>query len=364
MLAVHFICDLLEGGAQKSALSLIENTNDTIRNHLVLLEDRRKYEPTFVSIRSVTENKKVFKKLGVIGDYLLAKKLLRVIQQIEAEEGRRVDVIISHMEVTAKVLYFLRRYCRVYYIRVNLEQELNGLQKLSARRAERRRKLYSRILNGQNLITVSKGVLEDLPSIPVSPAYSECIYNAFNTENIRVLGDDPKIRVPEIDYIVHPTSYRNSSKRHDILFQALQLMQSKMKVIMLSEPVSALTEMIDQYGVSDRVALVGFHENPYPIIKNAKLTVLSSEREGLPRVLVESLILNTPVVSTNCPSGPEEIMTGDLSAYLAKVNDPADLALKLDAALSSYPAISETYIEPFRKDRNIELFKRYLSQVS
>jgi len=112
------------------------------------------------------------------------------------------------------------------------------------------------------------------------------------------------------------------------------------------------------------VVLAGFQKNPYPIIKNAKLTVLSSEREGLPRVLVESLILKTPIVSTNCPSGPEEIMTGELSAYLTKLNNPADLAEKIDQALDRYPEITEECLAPYRREGNIEKFKAYINRIT
>jgi len=109
-------------------------------------------------------------------------------------------------------------------------------------------------------------------------------------------------------------------------------------------------------GIKEQVEILGFMKNPYPVIKNAKLLILSSEREGLPTVLVEALILGTPVVSTNCISGPSEILTEDLSHYLSKVNDAEDLADKIAKALSSYIPITDSTVEKFSAGN---IYKKY-----
>jgi glycosyltransferase involved in cell wall biosynthesis len=63
-------------------------------------------------------------------------------------------------------------------------------------------------------------------------------------------------------------------------------------------------------------------------MKKEKLTLLTSEREGLPTVIIESLICGTPVISTDCPSGPREILTGELAEWLVPVNKLIILAGK------------------------------------
>jgi glycosyltransferase involved in cell wall biosynthesis len=77
------------------------------------------------------------------------------------------------------------------------------------------------------------------------------------------------------------------------------------------------------------------------------LLVLSSDYEGLPTVLIEALVLSTPVVSTDCPSGPSEILTSELSKYLTPVSNSGVLAKKIDHALTYYPEITDTLIEKF-----------------
>jgi glycosyltransferase involved in cell wall biosynthesis len=72
----------------------------------------------------------------------------------------------------------------------------------------------------------------------------------------------------------------------------------------------ALLALAQQLGVAQDVDLPGFHPNPYAFMARADLFVLSSRWEGMPVVLIEALALHTPVVSTDCPSGPREILSG------------------------------------------------------
>lgn len=81
--------------------------------------------------------------------------------------------------------------------------------------------------------------------------------------------------------------------------------------------------------------LPGFQNNPYCWMKHARLLVLSSDYEGIPSVVVEALICGAPVVSTDCPSGPNEIMTVELARWLVPQGNSDLLARKTDEALQS-----------------------------
>jgi glycosyltransferase involved in cell wall biosynthesis len=69
-----------------------------------------------------------------------------------------------------------------------------------------------------------------------------------------------------------------------------------------------LEALVRELRLEEDVALPGFVENPYKYMKRAAVFVLSSRWEGLPTVLVEALALGIPVVSTDCPSGPREVL--------------------------------------------------------
>ncbi|WP_455218127.1 glycosyltransferase, partial [Kaarinaea lacus] len=108
-----------------------------------------------------------------------------------------------------------------------------------------------------------------------------------------------------------------------------------------------LNTLIDDTGMADQVIQPGFQSNPYPWIKNASLVVISSDYEGLSNVLIEALILGTPVVSTAHISGPREVMTGELSQFLSETGDAQGLAENIKKALDHYPDIPEAIVQPF-----------------
>jgi len=97
----------------------------------------------------------------------------------------------------------------------------------------------------------------------------------------------------------------------------------------------ALEELIKELGLEQDVSLPGFVMNPYAYMARASLFVLSSRWEGLPTVLIEALCCGTPVVSTDCPSGPREILRDGQYGQLVPVGDVDGLAQAIEAALNS-----------------------------
>lgn len=99
----------------------------------------------------------------------------------------------------------------------------------------------------------------------------------------------------------------------------------------------ALLTLARDLGVADRVILAGFHPNPTPFYKTADLFVLSSDYEGFGNVIVEAMACGTPVVSTDCPSGPGEILDAGRYGRLVPRGDASALAEAMAAALDDTP---------------------------
>src|SRR5690606_37626457 len=81
-----------------------------------------------------------------------------------------------------------------------------------------------------------------------------------------------------------------------------------------------------ELGIAADVALPGHVDNPYAAYARASLFVLSSDWEGLPTVLIEALACGCPIVATDCPSGPAEILQGGRYGSLVPMGDAAALA--------------------------------------
>ncbi|MGE0681501.1 MAG: glycosyltransferase [Candidatus Binatia bacterium] len=93
--------------------------------------------------------------------------------------------------------------------------------------------------------------------------------------------------------------------------------------------------LIKTLGIADDVALPGFVLNPFPYMARAAVFVLSSAWEGLPGALVEAMACGCPVVSTNCPSGPAEILDEGTYGPLVPVGDETALARAILTVLGS-----------------------------
>lgn len=90
-------------------------------------------------------------------------------------------------------------------------------------------------------------------------------------------------------------------------------------------------------GLKDRVSLPGFVDNPYKYISKAKVFVLSSIWEGFGNVVVEALACGVNVVSTDCPSGPSEILDDGRYGILVPMKDPAKMASAIGESFSKEP---------------------------
>jgi glycosyltransferase involved in cell wall biosynthesis len=126
-----------------------------------------------------------------------------------------------------------------------------------------------------------------------------------------------------------------------------------------------LLALATELGVEEVVSLPGYVENPYSYMQQASAFVLSSRREGLPTVLIEALACGCPVVSTDCPSGPREILAHGTYGALVPVGDERALA---DAILSTLedppdPAELSERADDFSTDVIVEEYVAFLERA-
>lgn len=344
------INSLESGGAQKVVLDLcyaFKKAGDNV--NLILLYKNNIYEEpldiNIIYLMNSIPNNKIHKFTSI---FRLARKLKKVIKDIE-NKGK-IDLFFSHLPFSNYVAWLanVKNHFAVIH---------NTYSKIYTSTPERR--IISLIHRNKKLITVSKGIKMDLiKNFNLDENHIKVIYNPFNIERIKILSKE-KINYNK-PYIIHVGRF-SKQKRHDILLKAYK--ETKLKeyydLLLLGdgEERETINNLIKALNLKEKVKLLGWQKNPYKWIKNASLLVLSSDYEGLPTVLIESLICNTPIVSTDCESGPKEIMVGELRKYLAKVGDYKDLAKKMDLAIKDYPKIKESYYEKFRIENVVLQYK-------
>lgn len=184
------------------------------------------------------------------------------------------------------------------------------------------------------VVAVSKGVAEDISkilrndSIPVRVIYNPVITDDFFSKASESVSH-PFYKCND-EPVVLGVGRLVGNKGFQDLIRAFALVnqQRRSRLIILGEggERAALQALINELGIADRADLVGFVDNPLAYMSRSNVFVLSSEYEGLPNSLIQAMALGTPVVSTDCQSGPSEILDGGRLGELVPVGDHAAMA--------------------------------------
>jgi glycosyltransferase involved in cell wall biosynthesis len=345
------------GGAQKAILNvargLAERGHET---HAIIFESTIEYAsliPADVRLHSLGEaGEKI--SMGWIGKRLTARKLSRLHKELAAE--RRFDLIVSTLPFADEVCYLARLPEVWFRIANNIFAEIASLSGASKR--ARRLARYRSIYEGANLIAVSGDLANDLRN-NLGPKKSRIvtIYNPFDLDKIRLLAGEREPGLPPDNFIVYAGRFERQ-KRFDVLFDAFKKSGLSEPLVLLTNSSPALLAMIRQYGLDGKVIVAGFRQNPYPWYRNANLLVLSSDREGMPNVVIEAMICGCPVASTDCPSGPRELLSGNMKQFLAPCGDAEALAACMRRAVGNRAAFDFSRTEEFRKERAIDAYEQ------
>jgi glycosyltransferase involved in cell wall biosynthesis len=199
------------------------------------------------------------------------------------------------------------------------------------------------------IIAISKGVKKDLISkFKVEPKKIKVIYNPIFKEDIFKKAKETvnhKWFINKKYPIILGVGRLTAQKDFFTLIHAFNKLQKKkeIKLVILGEGEdrSKLQELVRKLKLRDKVDLYGFVDNPYTYMARSDVFVLSSQHEGFGNVLVEAMACGTPVVSTNCLSGPSEILKNGEYGKLVPVGDIKALARAISETLEN-PIAPET----------------------
>lgn len=200
------------------------------------------------------------------------------------------------------------------------------------------------------IVAVSQGVADDLArTIGLPRDRIAVVYNPVVTPDLERRAAEPldhpwfgEGKAP----VVLAVGRLTSAKDYPSLLRAFAKVRSERdcRLVILGEGElrPALDAVVQELRIVDSVEMPGFVDNPFQWMRQASLFVLSSAWEGLPTVLIEAMACGTPVVSTDCHSGPREILEDGRWGALVPVGDVDALAEQMAKALGSVGALDVT----------------------
>lgn len=268
-------------------------------------------------------------------DEMVLSPMRRIIQQRNLNKLIKKNDIVIDFDST---FYSFLKNCpipKISFFHFSFRQYHNG-NKRKLERLGRKMEVYDKI------VTICDAMKEE--GIEMYPALKDkfvTIYNAFDTATIAKKAEEP-VNSPLINrpYILAVQRLEENQKDLSTLIRAYKILVDKyaikedLYVIGEGKSRTDLQNLCQRLNITDRVVFLKKQINPYPWMKHCRTFVLSSKFEGFGIVLIEAMALNCPIVSSDCPTGPEEILAFGKAGALVPIGDEQAMATAIERTLS------------------------------
>ena len=368
--------DLTMGGLQKvlvEYLKLIDKNkyrivlliaNDYGKKNLFLEEIPKNVEIQFVrpynlvsKIAELSKNRKILNRLLLKRYRYRSKRVFKSIFLEKLSKLGKINLIIDFDGGLKSVLDNLKAEKKIIWIHSSIRKHKQDNKSKISRYGEELKK-YDKI------IAICKEMKEEIKELYPSLSHKiEYIYNPLDCNNIIEQGNENIEKITSYEKELIESDYFLAISRLDVVqkdFETLIEGYSILKNSNVKERLYIIGEgngrvkiekMIEEKNLGEDVILLGEKKNPYVWMKHSKLFIHSSRYEGLPTVLLEALMMDKFIVSSNCPTGPTEILTNPKVGELFDVGDANQLAEKVLKVL---------YDKDYQKEllKNIQLKKK------
>jgi len=217
------------------------------------------------------------------------------------------------------------------------------------------------------IVAVSEGVAEDFANWGHLPRGKvKVIYNPVLRNDAVASFSEPVNHTwlePDAPPVILGVGRLAQQKGFDVLMRAFALVReqqvAKLMILGEGQERSKLEDLARELGVEQDVWLPGYIENPHPYMARSTVFVLSSNYEGFGVVLVEALAAGLPIVSTDCESGPREVLRNGQYGKLVPVGDVAAMAAAIRAKFAeARPPVPHTWLRNFEVSTVVEQYAK------
>lgn len=355
-----FLPNLCIGGAERSAANIANGLDDQGYNvSIILIQEKGEYISKLnkgIKIINLNVNK-------------ISQSIIPLYKYIKKYNPKCIISFMDHCNVAAIISNKISK------------NKTKIIPTIHSTISQRKKSFKLKIINNiqiylykyiEKIIVVSKEAGEDAKSVlRLSDNKIEVIYNPIITEdmlnnskmniNHKWIGNEKYVNIIGVGRLTDEKGFED-------LIKAFKIVRGKIdnsKLIILGEGSyrKNLTNIVMKLGLNDHIDMPGF-VNPYPYMRIADLFVLSSKREGLPSALIESMALGTKVVSTNCKSGPKEILKEGKLGRIVNVGDIDELAAAIIETLENDKIIDyNNSLDDFKTKTVIEKYKNMIEEI-
>ena len=307
MAKVAFIINSLTGGGAERVVARLANHMVGLgcEVHIYLLKDVRNYELDPKVICNILS-----------GDTRQDKAVSLKRLMVEEENRGRYDIKIAFLHSSHDVAR--RSGVDGIYLSIRNYGSM-ALKGKGYLKFIRRRKQYKSVYDGARVLGVCQSVIDDLiQNLGANPSSCGVIYNPYDIEKIRALSNEACPKGAPEKFVLQVGSFHKSQKRQDIALRVLKRLPKDTHLVFLGDGKlrKDCSKLAKRMKLSDRVHFIGWDKNPFVWMRMAKMLLLTSDYEGFPNVVVESLIVGTPVVCRRGRSGVDEILEGELQEFV------------------------------------------------
>jgi N-acetylgalactosamine-N,N'-diacetylbacillosaminyl-diphospho-undecaprenol 4-alpha-N-acetylgalactosaminyltransferase len=297
------------GGAERFITYLIEGLSAEYNIHLLLLERRIEYQlPDNITI-SYLEDEKLNERANIVNILRLPLVFGRLKRYCKENS---IEVVVSFLNRPNYVACFLKIFGfkgkliineqqnSLFWYRYGFFRKIIGNLLVS--------KLYPR---ADAIVPNSEGIkflLEEEYGIKNKFYVTK---NIIDHSKINLVKDEEVVDVIFDKFTFVYASRIYDGKGHKVLLETVAEMKDvdfQLLILGKGELESYLKEYANELGISDKVKFLGFQSNPFKYLSRSNCFVMTSESEGSPNVLVEAMACGLPIISTDCLTGPRELL--------------------------------------------------------
>ncbi len=350
----------IEGGGVEKNLFIITNFLQSKLKKVSLITVSKKYKSKFKKVKIYSPYFDFWDNCGRRIKYIVSLIILLKILI------KNKDVVVFAFQANLYCAFICKLLNTKIIIRSNSSPSgwsKNFLKKI----------LYKKFLTFSDIIIVNSEEFKK-EFKKMFDAESTCIYNPLNKQEV-IRNSKKKIKfnffknTKKHIKIINVARFTDQ-KDHLTLLRSLNLLKDKIKfkALIIGRGINKIQmdSFINENNLDKQIKLINFQDNPYPFIAKSDLFILSSRYEGLPNVLLEASSLKKAIISTNCPTGPKEILDNGKGGLLFKIGDHKDLSKKIIYYLNNKKIINKKISHSFkmldRFDYNKNLHK-YLNLI-